>query len=113
MATKLVSMKIDKAERAKMAEPSCMATDAPTYPYGLSLTLDNDALEKLGIAITDLKVGASMTLVATVEVTSVSSRQTDADDDDESAGLQITALCLEDGGTKAKAASAALYPDKE
>lgn len=106
---KLVSMKLSKTDAdAKMA-PSSMATDRPAYPWGLSVNLDDDCLEKLGIDIADLKVGGKMSLIAQVEVTSLSSNQSKGSAASQSVGLQITDMCLEDGASKAKAAVETLY----
>lgn len=113
MPTKLVSMKIQKGDRdAPKAEPSSIATDWPAYPWGLNLNLDDDALEKLEIDASDLKVGAKMTLVALVEVSSISiNDRMGSDGESQSVGLQITDLCLEDGATKAAAAAGTLYKE--
>ena len=110
MGPKLVNMKLSKAEAdAKMGGPSTLATDEPLYPWGLYLNLDNGTLDKLSLDFADLKVGASMTLIAKVEVTSISSNESQGQDANQSAGLQITDLCLEDGAGKATAAAATLY----
>lgn len=106
---KLVSMKIAKTDRDAKTEPSSLATDAPAYPWGLSITLDDDALEKLGLSEDDFKVGAAMTLVAKVECTSISSNETRGSDPNKSVGLQITDLAIEDGAAKTKDAEGALY----
>jgi hypothetical protein len=102
---KLVNMKLDPAEAKKMAEP-CAMGDAPRYPWGLQLNLDNDAIEKLGIDKLPA-VGKSLQLVALVNVVSVSSNQTEGGDERKSVSLQITDLGLEAG--KKKSAEAALY----
>lgn len=110
MPTKLVSMKIQKADRdAKTDTVPSLATDGPAYPWGLSLTLDNDALDKLDLDEDDFKVGATMMLVAKVEVTAISSNETRGSDPNKSVGLQITDLCLEDDAAKTTNAEAALY----
>jgi hypothetical protein len=62
----------------------------PKYPYGLSLYLDNDTLNRLGIQ-TLPAVGAQMSLTAICKVTSVGA------DEDQSGmvqrvNLQITAM---------------------
>lgn len=96
MADKLVSVKISKAEREKWAKgPSSIATDAPLYPWGLSVTLDEDTLKKLGLKKALPEVGATLMIVAKVEVTSSSINET-TDGVNRSLGLQITDLCLED-----------------
>jgi hypothetical protein len=103
-------MKISEAERKKYQEagPVSMATRGPAYPYGLELHLDTEALEKLAINIGDLSVGDTLALVAKVEVTSISSNESQHSKPSESVGLQITEACLEDADT-ARAAAKALY----
>jgi hypothetical protein len=98
-------MKIDKAEReAQTAE--MVKSDGPEYPYGLSVHLDNDALEKVGLS-TLPKVEGTMLLVARVKVVSVSSNEHEGMGKHRSVGLQITDMALEkDGG---KDAAATLY----
>lgn len=66
--------------------------DTPRYPYGLSLYLDDETLAKLGItAMPD--VGTKLRLVAQVDVTGNSQRQTQ-DGKDVSMDLQITDMEL-------------------
>ena len=91
---KLVSMKITKEERDKRTEPSSLATDGPAYPYGLTVQLDNDSLEKLGIK-TLPDAGEKYTLIAAVTVVGVSSSESESGKN-RSVSLQLTALCLED-----------------
>lgn len=106
---KLVSMKIKKGDR-DAPQPSTIATDWPLYPWGLCLTLDDDSLKKLGLDAGDLKVGSSMTLVANVEVSSISiNDRMGSDGESQNVGLQITDLCLEDRGSKAADLADALY----
>jgi len=105
--SKLVSMKIDAAERERAYAPSAVA-DSPTYPWGLGLTLDQDALEKLGVdKLPD--VGETLRIEARVSVTSISASDSKGEGGkthkSRSLGLQITDLCLEkdegDGGSAA------------
>lgn len=107
MPAKLVSMKLDKAAQKKMMEPSLAEGDRPLYPWGLSINLDTDALAKLGIA--DLpEVGESYMLVAMVDVTNVSSNESEGGKN-RSVGLQITDCCLEGEAKNVKSVSDALY----
>ena len=105
----LKSMKMTAAEREKRMEaPSSVSTDAPTYPWGLSITLDNESLDKLG-SDGVYNVGDEMVLIAQVKVTSVSSQES-AGGKNKSVGLQITAMCLEEGDREtANAAAGKLY----
>jgi hypothetical protein len=107
MAAKLVSMKLDKAEQKKMMEPSLAEGDRPLYPWGLSINLDTDALDKLGLKEMP-DVGESYMLVAMVDVTNVSSNESEGGSN-RSVGLQITEMCLESGAKNVKSVSDALY----
>ena len=107
MATKLVSMKMSKAEREGGSKsPDSVAIDRPIYPWGLSITLDEDALGKLDLEALP-EVGKEMTLYAKVDVTSVSSHESaDGGGPRRSLSLQITEMCLESG-----AAGKSLYEE--
>jgi len=82
----LVSMKMS-AEETK--EYSGVEMEAPQYPYGLSIDLDDGALEKLGITALP-KVGAEMMVTAKCVVKSVSSNQMQGGDAESRVCLQIT-----------------------
>lgn len=94
--SELTSMQISAAERKKYAEPTLAtgATDGPRYPWGLSLTLDDEALTKLGID-TLPKVGTAQMLIARVEVTRTSSDIGEDKTKRQSVSLQITDCALE------------------
>lgn len=62
-----------KEELADMAGPCMPSVDSvPDYPYGLSLSLDNDSMEKLGLD-DSCQVGDLLHFTAMAKVTSVSS----------------------------------------
>lgn len=50
----LKSLKLSKEESKKRAEPQS-SSDGPKYPYGTCITLEKEALEKLGISLRDFK----------------------------------------------------------
>lgn len=106
---KLTSLVLSKAEREKAVEASTPPEDAPRYPWGMSLTLDDEVLEKLGID-TLPALGTELELVAKVKVTRVSASD-DADGGKyRSLSLQLTDACLEGyGDAKKKSAESALY----
>jgi hypothetical protein len=90
----LKSMKMSPAEQKEYAQPSLVTgPDAPSYPWGLCLTVDDDALEKLGLPALPT-VGQTMMLMASVEVKSVSASQR-GDELYRSLELQITDMALE------------------
>jgi hypothetical protein len=94
---KLVSMKMSPQTAKQMTEPCAVdGGDRPRYPWGLSITLDEDSLDKLGMD-TMPDVGESLQLSALVDVTACSSNETDSGKR-RSVSLQITDLAL---GTKA------------
>lgn len=68
----MVDMAMDNEEKAEMMSPSL---DAPKYPYGLSISLCERELEKLGVDENDLEVGDMLHLHALAKITSVSSQE--------------------------------------
>lgn len=97
----MVNMKLTPKE-AKDESGCCVAPsdgEAPAYPYGLSLSLSDESLTKLGIK-TPPGVGEKLTLVATVEVTSTSQYESQSGKD-ANVSLQITDMELTGDGTPA------------
>jgi hypothetical protein len=91
---KLVSMKLDRAAReASVASAPAPTEDAPIYPWGLSICLEEEALDKLDLE-TLPDVDQVLQLVARVTVTAVSSNQTSGGGNRRSLSLQITDLGL-------------------
>lgn len=87
---KLRDMKLTKSEKAE--EVTYDASDIPDYPYGLRLSLDQDALEKLGIELPD--VGDTFFVVAIATVQSISEHQSEGDTS-QNVELQIEQLSLD------------------
>lgn len=108
---KLVNMERTEAEKKAAEERwEAEAERGPDYPYGLSICLGADEMEKLGIK--DLPaIGDQMSLTATVKVTSVSSYDSEGGGSSKSVSLQITEMALDDG--KAPSAAEKLYGKKE
>jgi hypothetical protein len=72
---------------------SADAGNAPKYPYGLCLCLNDGSLQKLGI--TDLPpVGSELMVMAKTVVTSVRSSQQMDGDKESGVDLQITDMAL-------------------
>jgi hypothetical protein len=93
---KLVSMKMKKSEsNTALAMPA----EAPEYPYGLSLTLDTSALDKLGLDVTELEVGSKKMIMAEATVTAISSNESQGGTPQQSVSLQITDLACEEMDT--------------
>lgn len=109
----LTNMKIDpKARENTSAASPAGGSDQPIYPWGLQVTLDNEALETLGLERLP-QVGTSMRLFAYVDVTSVS--ETEHTEGGKktmhrSVSLQMTDLALEPKTAK-RADADVLYGD--
>lgn len=86
------NMKTTPAQAKDMAEPAM--AEAPKYPYGLRVTLEDDALAKLDLPAR-LTVGQSMMLHARVEICNLEERQNLEGGSHRSMTLQITDLALE------------------
>ncbi len=90
-------MKLSK-EEAKEQTSCAPDQDAPRYPYGLSINLDDDSLEKLGIG-NDVNVGDEVQIVASATVQSKSGYQTMMGDAENSLTLQITDMAVVSSGS--------------
>lgn len=105
----MINMKIeemDEEDKMEAASPESDPSDAPKYPYGLRICLDDDSLMKLKIQELP-KVGSSMMMLAKVEVCSARSYATMVGGTDNSIELQITDMELRPEGKKS--AQSALY----
>lgn len=90
----MINMKQSQKSETLLAE--AQQDDAPEYPYGLRICLDSESLDKLGV--TELPaVGTTMTLMARVEVVSVSQHES-GDGKNRDVSLQITDMELRGGG---------------
>jgi len=88
----LKNMQLSAKESEALTEPK--PGDAPRYPWGLQLTLNTEALEKLGIVgLPD--IGAPIVVHARAVVTSTSQREEMDGDKNRTLELQITDLALE------------------
>jgi hypothetical protein len=103
---KLTSMKMSASERKKSGPTIATGSDAPQYPYGLALSLDNESLDKLGLGLPE--VGSKFALHAMVEVTSVSASEHGKGEKQRSVSLQITDMALATAGDT-KQSSEVLY----
>lgn len=64
------------------------------YPYGLRITLNKEALKKLGLSSKDFSSGQTGTLEASYTIISTSDRTSIEGGDNMSVELQITGLAL-------------------
>lgn len=72
---KMVDMRRTPAKVSTSAMPM---SEISQYPWGLTLTLTHDELEKLGVDISNFEVGDMFHLAAMTKVTSVSENETEA-----------------------------------
>jgi hypothetical protein len=101
-------MKMSSEERGEYTGQAIEVKE-PSYPYGLSIDLDDGSMEKLGITALP-KVGTEMMITAKVVVKSVSSNQYEGSDAESRMCLQITDM--EIGGENKKQDKAeSLYGD--
>lgn len=84
----MVSMKMSQEEALEQYGSSAVS-EAPQYPYGTQIRLDDEALERLGLPVLP-KVGETMIITARVEVQSTSEHQDMIGGTDKCATLQIT-----------------------
>lgn len=97
---KLTSMKMDREAMKEQASPADVAPDMPVYPWGLTVRLDEDSLDKLAIEKLP-EVGGERMLIAKVRVVSVSSNEHDAPKGKgkhkhRNVELQITEMAIDD-----------------
>ena len=85
---------IDMSLSPEKAQEMCLpcAADAPKYPYGLSISLCGDQLDKLGVDYNDLSVDDMVHLHAMAVITSKSKNETQSGNDPYRVELQITHL---------------------
>lgn len=98
MAAKLISMKRTPADKRKDAGETCsIEAIAPDFPYGLTIRMDGDELDKLKIN-TLPTVGTDMVITAKVKITRVSqsaSTSTKGDaDESRCVEMQITDMAI-------------------
>lgn len=103
---KLTNMKMDPPALTASAAPEPYP-EGPAYPWGLSITLNDQCLEKLKIE-TLPEAGETFILLAKVKVTATEARDVADGKKYRSVSLQITDMALEDKGDK-KAAESVLY----
>jgi len=101
---KMKSMKLSPEDHA----PQKGLREMPSYPYGLALSLDHQCLKKLKMKELP-EVGEKMMLHAMVEVVSVSQHDSAYGGENQSVGLQITELSLEEAD---EATEEKLYGEK-
>lgn len=87
----LINMQNTPAEAKEQVNPGA---GTPKYPWGLSLSLNGDSLDKLGVK-TLPAVGTEVTIVARACVSNTSEYSTEGAGSESSMGLQITDLQID------------------
>jgi hypothetical protein len=106
---KLVDMKMPKKTKAELKaedSPSTAALDQPQYPYGMCLSFDKDAIEKLDV-LKDINADVEVTIQAKgfikrVDVTETS-KKANGDRSRRNVDVQITDVGIEVAGKNTKA----------
>jgi hypothetical protein len=93
------SMKLTKSESTDEAMPVEANHDAPAYPYGLRLELNDESMKKLGLEELP-EVGETMMLTAKVVVERVSQNDTKDGGKRQDMSLQITDMEISEGKEK-------------
>jgi hypothetical protein len=84
----LINMENTSAEAEEQVSPTA---DAPKYPWGLCISLNDESLEKLGVK-TLPAVGTDVTIIAKATVSGTSEFSTEGEGSRASMDLQITDL---------------------
>ena len=87
----MVDMALDQEEKAEVSNPS-----PPKYPWGLSICLCQDELDKLNIDSEDVAIGDLLHMHSLAKVTSISSNETEDGGLKTSIQLQVIAISAED-----------------
>lgn len=101
------SMKLTKSE-ATDAMPTEAKQDAPAYPWGLRLELNDESMKKLGMEKLP-EVGATLTLHAKVKVERVSQNDSAEGGKRQDMSLQITDMDLGESEKEEKPTEQKLY----
>lgn len=88
----LINMETTPAEAKEYTQPS--VADAPKYPWGLCITLNDDSLDKLGVK-TLPAVGTEVTIVAKATVSRTSENATEGNGNCATMDLQITDMQID------------------
>ena len=108
----MVSMKLSPAEKNDY-EVTSIESDAPEYPWGLSIGLNGESLKKLGKSSSDFDLGDEIEMTIKVKVKGLSSSKYEGDSDGhESVDLQICEMELKDGNSDTRRISR-MYGDDD
>ena len=95
MTTSLINMEMSK-EEAKEYNNGPSESEAPKYPWGLCIQLNDESLKKLGVDKLP-QAGTEVTIIAKAQVSRVSENQTQGGESEASMELQITDMTMSTG----------------
>uniref|UniRef100_A0A6M3XM12 Uncharacterized protein n=1 Tax=viral metagenome TaxID=1070528 RepID=A0A6M3XM12_9ZZZZ len=95
----LKSMKLTAKQAKTMDSPSAVSPSKPKYPWGLSISLEKEALDKLGIEISDFDVGEIVSIAAKARITRITISD-GTDYQERSMNIQIEKMALNQGESK-------------
>lgn len=104
----MINMQLSKEEAD---EEAGIAPEAPKYPYGLCICLDDDSLAKLGIT-TLPAIGQELVLMARCKVTATRAYENqgeDGSDSEQSVDLQITDMDVSNAPSTSASMAGKLY----
>ncbi|MDY7579361.1 hypothetical protein RGU70_13665 [Herbaspirillum sp. RTI4] len=104
----MIDMKMSAEEAKEQTAPSESSESESQYPYGLRVSLDDDALEKLGLTSLPA-VGSKISFNAVAEVCGTSSYAQDGGEAETSLSLQITGMEVTSSAQTTTDAANALY----
>jgi hypothetical protein len=113
MALVDMAMSAEEAQEESCCSPAASGSDpnAPKYPYGLSISLNEESMAKLGL--TQMPgVGTKVRITAECTVTDTSAYQTQGGETEQRVGLQITDMEVgdaQDGADDTPDIATALY----
>lgn len=94
---KLTNLKLTKKERKAAGEVPKEAESKEAYPWGLSITLETESIDKLGLDLKSFKINEKIKIGAIAEVIGISNDKTE-DGDRKTIRLQIQKIGLDRGG---------------
>lgn len=101
----LIDMKYSQKEKVEESKENVPSADSmPDYPYGLTINLEKEQLDKLGL--TEYEVGDELNISAVGKITMVRSSERENDPEEASVTIQITQLELQDADEQAEAVEA-------
>jgi hypothetical protein len=93
MSGKMVSLK--REGKRKTDEDACSPVDASLYPWGTRISLDDEALRKMGLDLKSVRVGDGLRLRGDVQVLEIAMEQRQEKGERRRLELQITRMGLE------------------